>query len=871
MSWEFFKYIDGLVDPIYWHRGRCLSYGDGVSYWALADMVRMRAGISEEEASASIAERLHACVADLIADDEERRYVEPRLAQLLGIETRGSWSREDLFAGWRLFFERLADRGPVVLVFEDVQWADEALLDFVAHLLERGRDKPLFVITLARPELGDRRPGWGSARAATSLFLEPLSDADMDELLTGMVPGLPAELQSRIRARAEGVPLYAIETVRMLLDRGLVEQVGNRFEPLGRIDELDVPDSLQSLVAARMDGLPPEERTLLQDAAVLGKTFTIDALEALAGRPGSQLADPLASLVAREFLGVQADPRSPDHGQYGFLQSLMQKVAYETLSKRDRKAKHLAMAEHLETAWAGDPDEIVEVIASHRLQAYELAPDAGDAAEIRERASGALAAAGRRAESVAAKTQALGYYRRAAELADDLVTRAALSESAGEMATDAGRFDEAMRAFDEAIVGFQEAGLSHAAARVHARTGMSLWYAGHLEDANARMEGAFSALEQDEPDHDVAMLAAQIGRLQFFAGRSGDGLEMLDRAIAIAEDLGLPDVLADAFITKGLIAEAQRRGAEALVFVKGGLDVALEHDVPTSALRGATNMSYLMMGLDRLDDAIPYQEMGIELARRLGIASGEWFLLIHRVAVWQLRGEWDRVVDFVRDLPDPTEEPGVLGGAESIVGQSLPVFIERGAISEARALADRWITASEENADYQIRTQAQWVRAVLASGEGHPDLALMLAEAISQEADKLAIRHPTLRRAWICGVNAALELGDLESAERLMKLFEGSPPGQLSPMLLGSIDRYRARLLAAAGVSDGVDERYGSAVRAFVDVGMPFEEATARLDRARWLAVQARVEDALTEAARAKEIFERLGALPWIERASAIG
>ena len=329
--------------------------------------------------------------------------------------------------------------------------------------------------------------------------------------------------------------------------------------------------------------------------------------------------------------------------------------------------------------------------------------------------------------------------------------------------------------------------------------------------------------------------------------------------------------MAEAFITKGLIADSQRRSAEALVLVKGGLEVALEHDVPTSALRGATNMSYLLMNVDRLDEAIPYQEMGIELASRLGIASGEWFLLIHRVAMWQLHGEWDRVVGFVRDLPDPADEPAVLGGAEAIVGQSLPVFIERGEIVEARALADRWTTPSEDNADYQVRTQAQFVRAVLAGAEGHLDEALARAEAISLDADKLSIRHPTLRRGWICGVNAALKVGDLESAERLMKLYEQSPPGQLSPSIRGYVDRYRATLLAAAGVSEGVDERYRSAVHAFVDVGMPFEEATARLDRARWLATQGRADDAAAEAALAREIFERLGATPWIERASSLG
>ena len=277
LSWEFFKYIDGLADDVRWHRGRCLPYGEGVTYWALAEMVRTRASIAEGEDPEAQAAKLHAAVEESMADPDERRFVEPRLAHLLGLDTAAPTDRENLFSAWRLFYERLADEMPTVMVFEDMEWADASLLDFIEYLVDWSKNHPLFVLVLARPDLAERRLTWGAGkRAFTSLYLEPLSSSDMEQLLAGLVPGLPDELRASIRERAEGVPLYAVETVRMLLDRGLLVSRGSAYEPAGEIGPLDVPETLHALIAARLDGLSADERRLVQDAAVLGKTFALD-------------------------------------------------------------------------------------------------------------------------------------------------------------------------------------------------------------------------------------------------------------------------------------------------------------------------------------------------------------------------------------------------------------------------------------------------------------------------------------------------------------------------------------------------------------------------------------------------------------------
>ena len=200
LAWEFEKYLDGVLETAWWHRGRCLAYGDGVAYWALAEMVRMRARIAEDESADESLAKLSAVLSEIVVDAEERAFVEPRLQHLLGLTDRIAPDREDLFSAWRLFFERMAEQNPVIMVFEDIHWADAALLEFVEYLLDWSRAYPIYVLTFARPEVSEKHPGWGAhVRNFTSLTLEPLRDEAIDDLLRGLVPGLPADAVERIR------------------------------------------------------------------------------------------------------------------------------------------------------------------------------------------------------------------------------------------------------------------------------------------------------------------------------------------------------------------------------------------------------------------------------------------------------------------------------------------------------------------------------------------------------------------------------------------------------------------------------------------------------------------------------------------------
>ncbi|MDQ2964678.1 MAG: AAA family ATPase, partial [Chloroflexota bacterium] len=265
LAWEFEKYIDGITGDVYWHQGRSPAYGEAITFWALGEMVRRRAGIAEGEDDAATARKVREMLGAFVPDDRERARIEPAIRALLGLEGESPTERGELFGAWRTLFERVGAKGPVVLVFEDLQWSDGGLIDFIGHLLEWSRQQPIFIVTLARPELLERFPTWGAGqRNFTSIHLEPLPNEDMRALLAGLAPGLPAPTVRAILARAEGVPLYAVETVRMLVADGLLVRDGDAYRTEGSIEKVSIPASLHALVAARLDGLAPADRAILQ-------------------------------------------------------------------------------------------------------------------------------------------------------------------------------------------------------------------------------------------------------------------------------------------------------------------------------------------------------------------------------------------------------------------------------------------------------------------------------------------------------------------------------------------------------------------------------------------------------------------------------
>jgi predicted ATPase/class 3 adenylate cyclase len=863
LSWEFEKYVDGLAGNVWWHSGRCLAYGEGVAFWALADMVRGRAGIVEDEETASAREKLRAAIEKHLLDPQERRFAEPRLAHLLGLEEGVVGDQENLFAAARMFFERLAQTGPTALVFEDIHWADSALLDFIEYLVEWSRDVPLFVLTLCRPDLQDRRPTWGSGkRNFTSIFLEPLSSDAMEVLLTEPVPGLSEELRARILERAEGVPFYAVETVRMLLDRGVLVREGHTYRLAGEIETLEVPETLQALIAARLDGLSAEERRSVQQASVLGRTFTLRGLASVSSVPETDLEQILASLMRKEVVSLSADPLSPERGQYGFLQDLVKKVAYDTLSRKERKTLHLAAAEHLTSL--GDDDEIVEVLAAHYLDAYRAAPDDEDAAGIRDEARQMLVRAAERAASLAADEEAQHAYERAIELSDDRAVQADLHEHAGLMAWIGARQDEADSHFEQSIALFDSAGETHARARVEARQAQIMWDTGRLEDGLERMERSYQALSEEEPDADLAVLAAQLGRFLYFAGRYEVALERIESALELAEGLALPETFSMALNTKGIIYVGHGRTLEGIALLRYALEVALENDKPTAALRAYFNLADSLSQVDRYEEAEACVRDGLAFARRVGNRYQELLFLGQTYPLFAL-GKWDEVREFAGSFPDDIRSfRQAFGTVASIV---VTVTVHQGRLEEAEGLVAR-LDEFTNSADAQERAAFATGASRLLLAQGDPEGALRVAQIALDTGEEMGFAQEYWKEPFVTALEAALLLDDEARANELLGVIDAVPPGRRTQFFQAHALRFRARLAARVDESDA-DRLFKGAAGLFRELAMPFYLAVTELEHAEWLAAHGRGdgEALLTEA---REIFEQLEAVPWLERVDAL-
>ncbi|MDP9298449.1 MAG: AAA family ATPase, partial [Actinomycetota bacterium] len=867
LAWEFYKYFDGLVETVNWHRGRCPSYGDGVTYWALAEMVKMRCGIAEEETGPSPLEKLHSLLAEEVPDPEERQWVEPRLASLLGLEDGATGGREELFSAWRLFFERLADRFPTVMVFEDIQWADTSLLDFIEYLLEWSRNSRLFIVTLGRPELAERRPNWGAGkRNFTSLYLEPLTEEHMHQLLAGLVPGLPEEVERQILDRAQGVPLYAVETVRMLLDRGLLAEEGSVYRPTGPIESLEVPETLHALIAARLDGLDPQERLVVQDGAVLGKTFFSEGAAAISGLADHELEPILAELVRKEILTLQSDPRSPERGQYSFLQDLVKQVAYTMISKKERKAKHLAAASFIRETWQGDEDDVVEVVASHYLQAYELDPNAEDALKIRDEAREMLERAGDRAASLGASHEAQRYLEQAASLCDVEDHRAELIERAGEMAIAAGRLDEAKVLLNSVLEAYESKAESHAAARVTARLAEADWAEGRIDEAVERMERAFAVLSEDTADEDLATLAAQLGRLHFFRGEHELSASRLETALEIAEELWLPEVMSQALNTKGLLAQGRSRPQETFALTAHALKIALENDRSAAALRAYNNLAEASYRMDRYEESVDLYEQGLALARKVGNRFWFDFLLTDRPIPLFLLGRWDEALEGLAEQPNLDRALADILGHVTI----LPlIYANRRQTDAAEKILDvygRYETSSD------VQEVAAWSsgNAALLNARGSHREALAMAETALASAPTMGADSIMVKIGFLEAVDAGFALGDLDRVRGLTEWGERLKSIRSSPVMMALHLRAKARLAAATG-DDGADSLFDASTQTLRQMGNRFWLAATLAEQSESFTSQGREDEAKPLLGEARGIFESLGAVVWLERLERLG
>ena len=614
---------------------------------ARRDGAHARAGSSRTRHPTTALAKLRATIEEHVPDADERAWSSRGSRTCSASTSATAPDREDLFAAWRLFFERLAEQRPGRARLRGPPVGRPGLLDFVEYLLEWSRSHPIFVLALARPELLERRPDFGArGRNAThALARAALRGGDGAAARRASCPGLPDELRAQILDRAEGVPLYAVETVRMLLDRGLLAREGDVYRPTGPIEALDVPRRCTRSSPRASTGSSPTS------GAAPGRLRARQDVHR--GRPrGARRADrgraraacsPRSS--ARRCSRIQADPRSPERGQYGFLQDLLKRVAYETLAKpsaRRATSRPPRISRRRSGRRAGDRRGDRRPLprrlpggARRRRRARDQGAGPGDAHPCGrarrlpggERRGAALLRAGRGAQPTTRSPRrscASGPARRRGHPAGS--TRRTLTSSARSSCTRRG------------IDASGRPGLG--------RLGEVEWRAGQLEEA-LEPDGATpsrccrtTSPTKTSPPSPPSSAASTSSRA------SGARAARIDTAIEIAESLWLPEVSREALNTQGLIAGYSGRSEQALALIKHALELALENDLTAAALRAYNNLGDLLDRRDRYEEAIETHRPALALARKAGNRMNEWRLLGELGYYLMRTGEWAEALEL---------------------------------------------------------------------------------------------------------------------------------------------------------------------------------------------------------------------------------
>src|SRR6266545_1270881 len=575
LIFELFQAVEADPELIFWRRGRSLAYGEGVTFWALAEMVKAHAGILETDAAEETQDKLRSAVFDAVGDAADASWVERHLQPLVGLggdSEFGEDRRAESFAAWRRFFEALAEQALLVLVFEDLHWADDNLLDFVDHLVDRATGVPVLVVATARPELLERRPGWGGGkRNALTTSLSPLTDEETARLLAVLLETavLPAESQAALLSRAGGNPLYAEQYARMFAER----REGA---------ELPLPETIQGIVAARLDGVAAEEKALLQDASVLGKVFWSGALASIGGVDRFSVGERLHTLERKEFVRRERRSSVADEEEYSFGHTLVRDVAYAQIPRAARAEKHRLAAEWLESLSLDRGEDQAEMLAHHYLSALELARAAGQVRpELEERARVAFREAGDRASRLHAVAAAARFYEAALELwPRDDPERPVLLLRYGRTRSDDPSLDERIleEAHDDLLAGGDTGGAAEAQVVL-----ANVWWArGRRERVLEHMERAVGLVRAEGASSSKAFVLANASRIAMLSGQLEQAIEVGSEALRMAEELGLWELqqqsreLADRF---GVASDIRWERAEqaAYCYYRGLWDESLRY------------------------------------------------------------------------------------------------------------------------------------------------------------------------------------------------------------------------------------------------------------------------------------------------------
>ncbi len=794
---ELFAEVDRDPDFIYWRHGRSLPYGEGVAFWAFAEMVKSQAGILHSDSEETAAAKLHDAVAAVV-DAEDVPWIEARLQPLIGHGERAE-ELEESFAAWRRFVEALADERPTVLVFEDLHWADDALLDFVDHLVDWATGVPLLVVATARPELLDRRPGWGGGkRNAIAVSLAPLDDVETAQLISALLerPVLPAETQAKLLARAGGNPLYAEQFARMLAERG---------------DAGEVPETVQGIIAARLDALPPDEKGLLQDASVIGKLFWTGALEAVSSIDQREAEQLLHALERKEFVYRQRRSSVAGETEHAFAHLLVQDVAYSQIPRAARADRHRLAAGWIESL--GRTEDRAELLAHHYLAALELSDAAGiDTAAIEKPARTALTEAGERSVALNSFTAAARFYLAALDLfADDDPERpyAVL------------RYERARGFFERVDVGAVEHAIEAvlAAGDRDAAAEAEVVLAGVLGDRGQRREGdehtarALALVADAPPSPAKAAVLAERARSAMMS-HDRSALEVGREALAIADELGLDRQRAELLNTVGTVRVAQG-DSRGFADLEKSLEIALELNSPGAIQRAYNNLTESYRRIGNWPEATRLFAERRRYVERVGIPDAvQWTRGEESIDAYYV-GDWDRATEAADE---------VIARAEA----GSPHYLE--AICRVLRAKMRAARGDEAGAREDIAKGLPFARTVGDPQILQPALALkalsLIADGNQSDASELASETLAIPPYFYSIVDLAFALHDLGRGAEIRAWMEGYPsePWKIAALAIGDGHFHAAAeaLTESGNVAEGSYCRLRSATEADLRRAMEF-------------------------------------------------
>ncbi len=729
------QFLDGLGAQATVLRGRCLSYGEGITYWPLAEALRA-------EADPLDADR----ITGLLAGEDEAEAVAARVAGLLGPAPAAA-SAEEAFWAVRKLFEALARKRTLVVVLDDVHWAEPSLLDLVEHVADLSREAPMLLLLLTRPELLELRPGWGGGKFnATSVLLEPLS-ADESTLLVENLLGeneLPEHALARIVRAAEGNPLFLEELVAMLIEQGVLAHEDGRWVARSDLEELAVPPTIQALVAARLDQLGVDERTLLGCASIEGRVFHRGAVSELVSedlRP--ELDSHLRALVRKELLRPDR-PSLQGEDAFRFRNQPIQDAAYDSLPKESRAELHGRFAGWLEQAAGDRVVEVEEFLGYHLEQAYRYRAELGPVQDS-ERAQAARAAtwlgsAGRRslerrdlhaAENLLSRAVSLLPERDAArpELTLDL---AAAYFERGDLA-------EADRLLTEVIeaAGPDRPDVAVRGRLLHAELKLQIDPDAVMSDVLDECERTAEAFEQLGDELGLARAWFLIGKLRCWQGQGAAGVEALERAAGYAERAGAERERSRAL--EWLCLALWWSPLEAETALARCEEIPGQRGIAVAFTLMATGALEAMLG--RFDTARQTIGRARETIRDLG-ALLDWASTSYPAALVELlANDPDRAAAVLEPAISTLEGLGETGYLSTLAAQLAEAEYRRGRYDEAERLTIKSAAAAARD---DLASQVGWrcVRAkVLARGGEAVE-----AERLAREALELVAPTDDLHR-----------------------------------------------------------------------------------------------------------------------------